>query len=68
MVAAIKKMSNKFLHFAQHIDFIRKKSCLTQLRTWNLAAIKPFLPLDRGKSVCPFELFVEACSVSVCPP
>jgi hypothetical protein len=27
MLPAIRNLSNKFLHFPQHIDFTRKKSC-----------------------------------------
>jgi hypothetical protein len=66
MLAANQKMSNKFLHFAQHIDFIRKKSCLTRPGTWNSLIIRSFLPLTREKRLS-FGYFVEASSVTIAP-
>src|SRR3982751_4740660 len=50
MLAAKKRMSNKFLHFPQHIDFIRKKTSLTRFRTWKPESIDLILRLTREKA------------------
>jgi hypothetical protein len=50
MLAANQKMSNKFLHFPQHIDTTRKKSCLTFPRSWKAGVIVSMIWLTKGKA------------------
>jgi hypothetical protein len=43
-------MSNKFLRFTQHIDFIREKRYFSRHGTWNFPIIGSFFQLTKQKA------------------
>src|SRR5882724_11034401 len=52
-------MSNMFLHFAQHIDFIREKGISRCSGSWNSLTIETFLQLTK-RNASVGTRFVEA--------